>query len=103
MPSPTRRASTARCHSRSRKRLPAAAIGSTRVNAGLRTRTRRWRAWPVQLRNGPTIGAPPGVPYEHDGTAGVGRKPPPRPVVLLEAVSYTHLRAHETPEHLVCR
>ena len=21
----------------------------------------------------------------------------------LEAVSYTHLRAHETPEHLVCR
>src|SRR5678816_4702970 len=27
-----------------------------------------------------------------------------RPVVdALEAVSYTHLRAHETPEHLVCR
>eukprot|EP00658_Telonema_sp_P-2_P084736 TRINITY_DN9493_c0_g1_i2.p1 TRINITY_DN9493_c0_g1~~TRINITY_DN9493_c0_g1_i2.p1 ORF type:complete len:112 (-),score=31.28 TRINITY_DN9493_c0_g1_i2:21-356(-) len=23
--------------------------------------------------------------------------------VILEAVSYTHLRAHETPEHLVCR
>src|SRR5678815_5951245 len=23
--------------------------------------------------------------------------------VPLEAVSYTHLRAHETPEHLVCR
>src|SRR5678815_2915354 len=23
--------------------------------------------------------------------------------VKLEAVSYTHLRAHETPEHLVCR
>src|SRR5678815_5818478 len=22
---------------------------------------------------------------------------------VLEAVSYTHLRAHETPEHLVCR
>src|SRR5678815_3065989 len=22
---------------------------------------------------------------------------------MLEAVSYTHLRAHETPEHLVCR
>ena len=21
----------------------------------------------------------------------------------IEAVSYTHLRAHETPEHLVCR
>src|SRR5678816_1589358 len=23
--------------------------------------------------------------------------------IPLEAVSYTHLRAHETPEHLVCR
>ena len=22
---------------------------------------------------------------------------------VLQAVSYTHLRAHETPEHLVCR
>eukprot|EP00658_Telonema_sp_P-2_P068689 TRINITY_DN5765_c0_g1_i6.p1 TRINITY_DN5765_c0_g1~~TRINITY_DN5765_c0_g1_i6.p1 ORF type:complete len:107 (+),score=13.03 TRINITY_DN5765_c0_g1_i6:175-495(+) len=32
---------------------------------------------------------------------------PPLLVVILEAisepVSYTHLRAHETPEHLVCR
>eukprot|EP00658_Telonema_sp_P-2_P005466 TRINITY_DN12038_c0_g1_i2.p1 TRINITY_DN12038_c0_g1~~TRINITY_DN12038_c0_g1_i2.p1 ORF type:complete len:721 (+),score=30.31 TRINITY_DN12038_c0_g1_i2:134-2296(+) len=26
-----------------------------------------------------------------------------QPVVGLKAVSYTHLRAHETPEHLVCR
>ena len=25
------------------------------------------------------------------------------PTVSLSAVSYTHLRAHETPEHLVCR
>src|SRR5678815_565680 len=25
------------------------------------------------------------------------------PLILQEAVSYTHLRAHETPEHLVCR
>src|SRR5678816_463556 len=24
-------------------------------------------------------------------------------LALLKAVSYTHLRAHETPEHLVCR
>ena len=24
-------------------------------------------------------------------------------LVLLVPVSYTHLRAHETPEHLVCR
>eukprot|EP00658_Telonema_sp_P-2_P069584 TRINITY_DN58900_c0_g1_i1.p1 TRINITY_DN58900_c0_g1~~TRINITY_DN58900_c0_g1_i1.p1 ORF type:complete len:121 (+),score=45.17 TRINITY_DN58900_c0_g1_i1:121-483(+) len=24
-------------------------------------------------------------------------------VIYKEAVSYTHLRAHETPEHLVCR
>ena len=23
--------------------------------------------------------------------------------ITLEPVSYTHLRAHETPEHLVCR
>src|SRR5678815_1691476 len=23
--------------------------------------------------------------------------------VIVDAVSYTHLRAHETPEHLVCR
>src|SRR5678816_3426381 len=27
----------------------------------------------------------------------------PKEVPLLESVSYTHLRAHETPEHLVCR
>ena len=25
------------------------------------------------------------------------------PALLTQAVSYTHLRAHETPEHLVCR
>ena len=24
-------------------------------------------------------------------------------LLQLDAVSYTHLRAHETPEHLVCR
>src|SRR5678816_2313664 len=24
-------------------------------------------------------------------------------VIVIGAVSYTHLRAHETPEHLVCR
>src|SRR5678816_4763003 len=24
-------------------------------------------------------------------------------VIYINAVSYTHLRAHETPEHLVCR
>src|SRR5674536_379359 len=29
---------------------------------------------------------------------------PPKVVLLdLKPVSYTHLRAHETPEHLVCR
>src|SRR5678815_5503447 len=27
----------------------------------------------------------------------------PAQVFALETVSYTHLRAHETPEHLVCR
>ena len=26
-----------------------------------------------------------------------------RLIDLLNPVSYTHLRAHETPEHLVCR
>src|SRR5674536_379432 len=25
------------------------------------------------------------------------------PIISMDAVSYTHLRAHETPEHLVCR
>src|SRR5678816_2479114 len=25
------------------------------------------------------------------------------PIAVVEPVSYTHLRAHETPEHLVCR
>eukprot|EP00658_Telonema_sp_P-2_P047650 TRINITY_DN36250_c0_g1_i1.p2 TRINITY_DN36250_c0_g1~~TRINITY_DN36250_c0_g1_i1.p2 ORF type:complete len:103 (+),score=12.75 TRINITY_DN36250_c0_g1_i1:505-813(+) len=25
------------------------------------------------------------------------------PVLCVDTVSYTHLRAHETPEHLVCR
>eukprot|EP00658_Telonema_sp_P-2_P052919 TRINITY_DN41279_c0_g1_i1.p1 TRINITY_DN41279_c0_g1~~TRINITY_DN41279_c0_g1_i1.p1 ORF type:complete len:106 (-),score=44.46 TRINITY_DN41279_c0_g1_i1:69-386(-) len=33
-------------------------------------------------------------------TANGGEDPPLEP---LMAVSYTHLRAHETPEHLVCR
>src|SRR5678816_190744 len=28
---------------------------------------------------------------------------PPILAATLRAVSYTHLRAHETPEHLVCR
>src|SRR5678816_4715519 len=31
------------------------------------------------------------------------RTPTTRPNVVFMAVSYTHLRAHETPEHLVCR
>src|SRR5678816_995945 len=34
-----------------------------------------------------------GIPYFVNGLGGVGTYP----------VSYTHLRAHETPEHLVCR
>eukprot|EP00658_Telonema_sp_P-2_P004968 TRINITY_DN11858_c0_g1_i1.p2 TRINITY_DN11858_c0_g1~~TRINITY_DN11858_c0_g1_i1.p2 ORF type:complete len:256 (-),score=63.34 TRINITY_DN11858_c0_g1_i1:100-867(-) len=29
--------------------------------------------------------------------------PPPPPAISPDPVSYTHLRAHETPEHLVCR
>src|SRR5678815_1596142 len=29
--------------------------------------------------------------------------PPPATVSSAEYITYTHLRAHETPEHLVCR
>src|SRR5665254_21335 len=50
--------------------------------------------------------------YKRQGSAGRGLGVPLRPVWLFRArsgrrargnVSYTHLRAHETPEHLVCR
>src|SRR5678816_1716939 len=37
-----------------------------------------------------------------DETANSGRKTGDHQAVL-DPVSYTHLRAHETPEHLVCR
>src|SRR5678815_1715603 len=33
----------------------------------------------------------------------VGNSTPARSTVIVIPVSYTHLRAHETPEHLVCR
>src|SRR5674536_382416 len=47
-----------------------------------------------QVRDGPHPAGRPGRGVQRDL-----RRPgqPPRPV------SYTHLRAHETPEHLVCR
>src|SRR5665254_15423 len=46
--------------------------------------------------------------YKSQGRARVrggphGRRTPARRWVEDLAVSYTHLRAHETPEHLVCR
>src|SRR5678815_1990183 len=44
--------------------------------------------------------------YQQHGYDGLydRRKGKPSPKrVPLETVSYTHLRAHETPEHLVCR
>src|SRR5678816_3228079 len=39
-----------------------------------------------------------GVVHEHQTISGVVED-----VHQIIAVSYTHLRAHETPEHLVCR
>ena len=33
----------------------------------------------------------------------MSKEPLERLELVLEPVSYTHLRAHETPEHLVCR
>src|SRR5674536_42988 len=62
----------------------------------------------------PLIGAGPGASIDSDDTEvtaermteeellkGLEGLAPPEEVP--EAVSYTHLRAHETPEHLVCR
>ena len=38
-----------------------------------------------------------------DSGQGIDRPNPKLKTVDLVTVSYTHLRAHETPEHLVCR
>src|SRR5678815_5926741 len=62
---------------------------------------------PVLL--GPCVRAPQsyrrrrwgGLQSDPQGGAGAVVTPPPR--CTVSAVSYTHLRAHETPEHLVCR
>eukprot|EP00658_Telonema_sp_P-2_P057355 TRINITY_DN45811_c0_g1_i1.p1 TRINITY_DN45811_c0_g1~~TRINITY_DN45811_c0_g1_i1.p1 ORF type:complete len:125 (+),score=29.71 TRINITY_DN45811_c0_g1_i1:177-551(+) len=40
--------------------------------------------------------------HHHDGTFQLPLHQPTEKDIL-ETVSYTHLRAHETPEHLVCR
>ena len=37
------------------------------------------------------------------GRMGVSAVPGSGKTHTLSSVSYTHLRAHETPEHLVCR
>src|SRR5678815_5842909 len=39
----------------------------------------------------------------HEPTVLTGFPNHPTGIVPPESVSYTHLRAHETPEHLVCR
>src|SRR5678816_2069748 len=49
------------------------------------------------------------LPRRHAHTRGAACKNYPRHVQFIRGmrtfstVSYTHLRAHETPEHLVCR
>src|SRR5678816_3293569 len=50
---------------------------------------------------------------QYSPLVGVSRQPirfinvdlpdPDGPMIATYSVSYTHLRAHETPEHLVCR
>src|SRR5678815_3811498 len=47
--------------------------------------------------SGPSAGASATAPGAPDGPAVAGDEDDD------DAVSYTHLRAHETPEHLVCR
>ena len=46
------------------------------------------------------------LPFDEDdftGGSGAGSIKVDGVIVGIKAVSYTHLRAHETPEHLVCR
>eukprot|EP00658_Telonema_sp_P-2_P074294 TRINITY_DN63488_c0_g1_i1.p2 TRINITY_DN63488_c0_g1~~TRINITY_DN63488_c0_g1_i1.p2 ORF type:complete len:131 (+),score=42.63 TRINITY_DN63488_c0_g1_i1:116-508(+) len=53
------------------------------------------------------VRAPAWILYEWVGGYALERPmradPPYQPLQEMEPVSYTHLRAHETPEHLVCR
>src|SRR5678815_2442899 len=67
-------------------------IGPPRNSAGSLGR----RARP-SLR-GPASSTASVTPSGPGTTAGAPRKP-----TFTGSVSYTHLRAHETPEHLVCR
>src|SRR5678816_2950019 len=53
------------------------------------------------------VGAKMGVPENArlivDGTIKGGKGTVTLAIRIRDPVSYTHLRAHETPEHLVCR
>src|SRR5678815_4719107 len=56
--------------------------------------------------NEPSLGAEPEVPVWASCDPVdclVRHSVRSRPTIVLIPVSYTHLRAHETPEHLVCR
>src|SRR5678816_1381106 len=58
----------------------------------------------ARLADGPRLIVPPRVQSERLNPQGgsLGQRSHVTGAAL-DAVSYTHLRAHETPEHLVCR
>src|SRR5678815_922609 len=55
----------------------------------------------VERNDEPTINAPSSRPFTMPCCPSESQSS--SVLTPLEAVSYTHLRAHETPEHLVCR
>src|SRR5678816_3396421 len=78
--------------------FPQARVRARRVRRQRRGRPRRDRRDDTDVRRdgrrAPSLG--PGLVFPFVGH--------PRAVTHApESVSYTHLRAHETPEHLVCR
>src|SRR5678815_3852536 len=79
-------------------KLVARALGYVYVDTGAMYRTLAWYC----LRKGVD-------PHDEKAVANLCRRWKTELVCvdnhvrLLVAVSYTHLRAHETPEHLVCR
>src|SRR5678815_3920063 len=93
-------------------RMPGAPVytGSSSAGAGFERSMTRWLKPLPPLTLG--LPAPLNGMMARDvvqmNTSRRPAKPPsatPQPfvAVLVTAVSYTHLRAHETPEHLVCR